>query len=49
MLYTYKGGGSYMAAHGNWPIFSKEFGKNCIYFGGFRNTGILADTEILYF
>ena len=23
--------------------------KNCIYFGGLRKTGLLSDTEILYF
>ena len=23
-----------MAEHGNWPVFSTEFEKNCIYFGG---------------
>ena len=36
-----------MAEHGNQPISSTEFGKNCRDFGGFRKTGKLS--EILYF
>ena len=43
------GGGSYMVEHENWPIFATKFGKNCIYFGVLRKTGILSETEILYF
>ena len=42
-------GGSYIAEHGNWPIFSTEFGKIVSYVSGLRKTGILLDTEILYF
>ena len=29
--------------------FPNEIRKNCIYFGGFRQTGILSDTKIVYF
>ena len=44
----YFNGASCMAEHGNWPIFATEFVK-IVYFGGLRKTGILSDTEILYF
>ena len=40
-------GGSYVMEHG--PIFSTVFGKIVYIFSGFRKTGILSDTEILYF
>ena len=30
-------------------LFSQQNSKNCIYFGELPKTGILSDTEILYF
>ena len=43
------GGGYLYGGTRKLPYFLNAIRKNCIYFGGLRKTGILSDTEILYF